>query len=86
MGVSRIRLTIDRVALQGFDPAERKALIEGLRSELERAFVDPLAREAWKSHRRPVLRLGTLTFQPGPAGGRAIGRQIARAVGRSMKP
>ena len=38
--MSRIRLTIDRVVLQGMDPAERNALVEGLRSELERMLAD----------------------------------------------
>jgi hypothetical protein len=84
--MSRIRLVIDRVALQGFDPAERNALIEGLRSELERTLSDRQARAAWKSHRRPVLRLGSLSLEAGPRGSRALGAQIARAVGRSMKP
>lgn len=96
--MSRIRLTIDRVALQGFDPADRKALIAGLRSELERALADPKSRAAFRSHRTPVLRLGKLSFQPGPAGSRAlgsqigsqigsrIGSQIARSTARSMKP
>ena len=84
--MSRIRLVIDRVALQGFDPVERNAVIEGLRSELERTLADRQARAAWKSHRRPVLRLGSLSLEPGPRGGRALGSQVARAVGRSMKP
>ena len=84
--MSRIRLVIDRVALQGFDPAERHALIEGLRSELERTLADRQSRAAWKSHRRPVLRLGSLSLEQGPRGGRALGSQVARAVGRSMKP
>jgi hypothetical protein len=84
--MSRIRLVIDRVALQGFDPGERNALIEGLRGELERTLADRHARAAWKSHRRPVLRLGTLTLDQGLRGSRALGSQIARAVSRSMKP
>jgi hypothetical protein len=84
--MSRIRLVIDRVALQGLDPAERNALIEGLRRELERTLADRQARAGWKSHRRPVLRLGSLALEPGPRGGRALGSQIARAMGRSMKP
>jgi hypothetical protein len=84
--MSRIRLIIDRVALQGFDPAERNALIAGLRSELERTLADRQLRAAWKSHRRPVLRLGSLPLEPGPRGSRTLGSQIARAVGRSMKP
>jgi hypothetical protein len=84
--MSRIRLVIDRVALQGFEPAERNALIEGLRSELERTLADRQARAAWKSHRRPVLWLGSLSLEEGPRGSRALGSQIAHAVGRSMKP
>jgi hypothetical protein len=84
--MSRIRVVIDRVVLQGFDPAEGNALIEGLRSELERTLADHQARAAWKSHRRPVLRLGGLSLRPGPSGSRSCGSQIARAVGRSMTP
>jgi hypothetical protein len=84
--MSRVRLVIDSVALQGFDPAERDALLEGLRSELERTLADQKARAAWKSHRRPTLRLGGLSLEPGSQGGRALGSQIARAVGRNLKP
>jgi len=84
--MSRIRLVIDQVALQGFDPAERTALIDGLRSQLERTLADREARAAWKSHRRPVLRLGSLPLEPGLKGSRSLGSQIGRAVGRSMKP
>jgi hypothetical protein len=84
--MSRIRVVIDRVALQGFDPAERTALIEGLRSEFERTFADHQGRANWKSHRRPVLRLGSLSLQPGPSGSHSCGSQIARAVGRSLTP
>lgn len=88
--MSRIRLNIDRVALQGFNPAERDALITGLRAQLERVLTDPQSRAALRSHSKPVLRLGTLSFQPGPTGSRAlgsqIGSQIARATERSSKP
>ena len=84
--MSRIRLVIDRVALQGFDAAERKAVVEGLRGEMERLLADREAQAGWKSQRRPVLRLGNVPQQPGIAGSRALGGQIARAVGRSLKP
>jgi len=82
----RIRVVIDRIALQGFDPAERNALIDGLRSELERTLADPRVRGAWKSHRLPVLRLGSVSLEPGPRGSRTLGSWIARTVGRSTKP
>lgn len=84
--MSRIRVVIDHLTLQGFDPAERNALVEELRSELERTLADPKARTTWKSHRRPVMRLGSLSLEPGPSGSRTLGSQIARAVGRNLKP
>ncbi len=84
--MSRILLTIDRIALQGFEPAERAAFIEGLRSELERTLADRQARTAWQSQRRPVLRLGGVAVEPGPASSRKLGSQIARSVTRRLKP
>ena len=84
--MSRIRVTIDRLALQGFDPAERAALVEGLKGELTRALVDPAARAALKSRRTPVLRLGKVERGSGPSGSRIFGTTIARAIQRSVKP
>jgi pSer/pThr/pTyr-binding forkhead associated (FHA) protein len=84
--VSRIHLTIDRVALQGFDPAERNALIAGLRSELERALRSPGAGNAFQPRRTPVLRLPNVVRQSGTAGSRSLGSAVARAIGRTVKP
>jgi hypothetical protein len=84
--MSRIRITIDRLALQGFDPAERAALVEGLKGELTRALADPAARASLKSRRTPVLRLGNLERNSGPSGSRTFGTKIARAIQRSVKP
>lgn len=84
--MSRIRITIDRVTLQNLDPAQRSALIEGLKTELARSFSVPATRAAWKSLRTPVLRLGNLPIQPGPSGSRALGAAVARAIGRRVKP
>ncbi len=84
--MSRIRITIDRLALQGFDPAERAALVEGLKGELARALADPASRAALKSRRTPVLRLGNIERQSGAAGGRKFGTAVARAIGKSVKP
>jgi hypothetical protein len=95
VGVSRIGLTIDRIALRGFDPADRNALVAGIRSQLERALANPSTRAALTHSRgTPVVRLGALPFQPGVAGSRALGSQIgtkissriAPAAGRSSKP
>jgi hypothetical protein len=83
--VSRIRLTIDRIALQGFDPADRKALVAGIRSQLERVLADSRTRAALTHSRRtPVVRLGTLSFKPGPAGSRGLGTQIGSQIGSEI--
>jgi hypothetical protein len=84
--MSRIRITIDRLALQGFNAAERAALVEGLKGELTRALADPTSRAALRSHRTPVLRLGKLEHQPGASGSRSLGTAVARAIGRRVKP
>jgi hypothetical protein len=85
--MSQVRVTIDRLVLKGMEPAERKALVEGLQRELSRVLSDPATRAQWAhSHRTPVLRLGRLPLEPGAAGGRKFGKQMARALGRGLKP
>jgi hypothetical protein len=86
--MSRITLTIDRLVLAGFDPAERGALVEGLRGELSRVLADPATRADWaRSHRTPVLRLAPMPLNgDGSTGGRKFGQGVARAVGRGLKP
>lgn len=87
MGVSPIHVTIDQLALAGFAPADRAALVEGLKSELARVLADPAGRAVWTASRRtPVMRLGRMPLQPGPSGGRNFGGGLARAIGRSLKP
>lgn len=86
MGMSRIRVTIDRLVLKGFEAGERKALVEGLQAELSRVLANPAARAEWaRPHRTPVLRLGRMALEPGPSGGRKFGGAVARAVGRGLK-
>jgi hypothetical protein len=85
--MSRITLTIDRLVLTGFDPAERGALVEGLQGELSRVLADPATRADWaRSRRTPVLRLGPMPLQGDRAGGRKFGQGVARAVGKGLKP
>jgi hypothetical protein len=87
VGVSRIRLSIDRLVLRGFEPGDRKALVEGLRSELSRVLADPATRAKWaRPHRTPVLRLGRMPLDPGPAAASKFGRGVARAIGKGLKP
>lgn len=85
--MSRVRVTIDQVVLRGLKPAERTALVEGLRAELSRVLADPAARAEWaKSHRTPVLKLGRMPFEAGIVGGRKFGDRLARAIGKGLKP
>lgn len=91
--MSRIIVTIDRVTLHGLDPAERDALVAALRRELARVLADPASGLAHMqsgplalavSRHAPVLRLGPLTREPGPAGARRLGAHIARGIGDSV--
>jgi hypothetical protein len=84
--MSRIRVNIDRIVFNGFEPAERKALVEGLRSELVRVLGDRGVRGEWAPHRTEVLRLRGMSFEPGPTGNRRFGAGLGRAIGRGLKP
>jgi hypothetical protein len=85
--MSRIRVTIDQLALRGFDAGDRKQLIEELHAELSRLLADPSGRAEWaRSRRTPVLRLGPIAMEAGPAGGRKFGGSLARSIGRGLKP
>lgn len=87
MGVSRIALTIDRLVLRGFDADDRKALVEGLQSELSHVLADYGQRTKWaRSHRTPVLRLGGMPLESDLAGARKLGRGVAAAIGKGLKP
>jgi hypothetical protein len=85
--MSRVDLTIDKLVLKGFDPTDRKAIAEGLQRELTRILGDAATRGDWaRSRRTPVLRLGTIPFQPGTSGGTKFGADVARAIGKRLKP
>jgi hypothetical protein len=87
MDMSRINVTIDQLALRGFEPADRTALLEGLQVELRRVLANPAARATWAlSRRTPILRLGRIPFSPGPSGGRNFGIRMAAAIGERLKP
>jgi|HubBroStandDraft_3_1064219.scaffolds.fasta_scaffold166236_2 hypothetical protein len=84
--MSRIRVTIDQLVLHGFEASERQAVVDGLRAELARALADPQSRTEWaRPYRTDVLRLPGITAERGPAGRRSFGRQLGRAIERSLK-
>jgi hypothetical protein len=85
--MSRIHLTIDRLVLSENDPAARAAFVDGLKSQLTRVLAEREGREAWaRDHRTPLLRLGQIAQSQGVSGARAMGGQVARGIGRGLKP
>ena len=87
MGVSRIRVSIDRLVLNGFGPLEGKALAETLQSQLAHGFAGARERNDWaRSHRTPMLKLGRMPLPAGTTGASSFGKQMARAVVRGLKP
>lgn len=87
MGVSKIQLTIDRLVLNGLDQAESRALVEALRAQLSEMLSDPVAGAQMARYRRtPVLRLGQMPIDSGATGAWKFGKQMARAMGRGLKP
>lgn len=83
--MSDIQVTIDRLVLRGFDPADREAFVRGLKSELARVLAPTDVRSRCAaSQRTPVLRLGTMPLTQGPAGARKLGAGVARAIGKGI--
>jgi hypothetical protein len=87
MAMSRVRLTIDHLALKGFDAVDGRALVDALRRELVRILSDPAARaELNQSRHTPVVRLGTVPIENGVTGSRNFGAAVGRAIARRLKP
>lgn len=85
--MTRVRVTIDKLVINGLEPADRKALVEGLQNELSRLLSDGSTRAEWaRSHRTPVMRLGAMPIGPGAAGGRRFGAELARSIRKGLKP
>jgi hypothetical protein len=84
--MSRIRVNIDRIALGGFDPAGRSALVEGLCSELVRILSSSVERAKWaRSRSTPVIRIARIGVTPGPEGSRTFGIRLGHAIGRRLQ-
>jgi hypothetical protein len=83
--MSRIRVTIDRLKLNGVDPHDARALAEGLRSGLTGVLMNRSARAKWDNSSTPVMRLGNMALAPGPSGARHFGNKMARAIEKGLK-
>jgi hypothetical protein len=87
VGVSRIRVNIDRLVLNGLGQLEGRALAETLQSQLSQGLADPTPRNDWaRPHRTPVLKLGSMPLQAGTAGAVSFGRRMAKALAQGLKP
>ena len=85
--MSRIRLNVDRLVLRGFESLEGRALSQALQSQLSKVLSDRATRTNWaRPHRTPILKLGRMSLETGTAGARKLGRQVARAVLKGLKP
>jgi hypothetical protein len=84
--MSRVRVTIDKLVLKGFEPDQRQGLAEALQEELSRTLADPAMRAIWtRSQHMPVMRLGGMRLDPGRPGSRKLGAGIARAIGQGLQ-
>jgi hypothetical protein len=85
--MSRIRLNIDLLVLNGFEPREGKALAKALEVHLQHVLANRATRGEWAHpHRTPVIKLGKVPLEVGSAGAARFGKQVANAVGRGLKP
>jgi len=85
--MSPIRVNIDRLVLKGFEQLEAKALVLALRAELSRVLANDTTRSEFaRSHHTPVLNLGRMSLHGGTAGASKLGKQMAKAVGKRLRP
>lgn len=86
----RLNIHVDRLVLRGVDPLDKLALTNALKAELANVLGAPGFRASFDRsdvHRTiPALRLGRMPFEPGQAGARALGRGVARGIGKGIKP
>lgn len=86
MSERRVTVRIDRLALKGVMPEDRIPLVNCLKEELARVFS--FADAGYSIERlstTPLIRLGRVTVESGPASSRVLGRTVAGAIGKQVK-
>jgi hypothetical protein len=84
--MSRINLRIEKIIVQGFHPAERTSLLDGLQTELRRTLAKTQNRvRRTGSDNVRALNLGRMPFAGGSSGARKFGEGIAGAIGRELE-
>ena len=87
MSGSRVSVQIDKLVLRGIAPGDKQAFVNGLKAELARVLSGQEVRAGMvRSHKTPVMRVGGIRMEPGLSGARALGRSVAQAIGKGMKP
>lgn len=80
----QVHLTIDTLALAGFDAAQRKALVSSLQAELSRQLADPEAFAALQTGRSLAgLKAEPFTLKPG-GGTKQVATQSSQMLVRSL--
>jgi hypothetical protein len=83
--MKRVTVHIDRLVLRGLPDADGEGIAEGIEQELGRVLADPEAvRQLTSSGDTPRLRTSArLEAGSHPL---LIGAQVARAIGKGLKP
>jgi hypothetical protein len=80
--MSSIDVTIGQLVLSGIEPADRDALVAGLREGLLSALAEP---HRYTARRTAVVRLAGLVLEPGRPGARRLGEGVGQSLGRSAR-
>jgi hypothetical protein len=77
----RINVTIDRLALRGFTPEQREAIVAGLQAELRQHFSELPDHALLRNRSMAALRADPIPPQAQP---RRIGRAAARQIAAGL--
>lgn len=81
----RVVLHIERLSLNGFEPADRHEIGRGLQQELARVFAEPAAVDPWLARAElPHFQAGGIRIPPGSAP-LQVGMRAARGIQRAFK-
>ena len=84
MGMSRVQVRIGELVLDGFSPADRFRIAEGVRQELARLILEQgLGRLAGPVASPASVDAGSFPVAPGANAG-AIGKRVAQSAHREL--
>jgi hypothetical protein len=84
--MSRIRLRIDRLVLNGFPASECQRLAASLQAELSRSLSKPEGcTERVHPHQIPILNLSPVILDSGLSEGRRLGAIIAHRMAKRLR-